>query len=242
MTAALLFPAGPAGARAASTFTIRGGGDGHGIGMSQYGAYGYALHGATYQFILEHYYQGTSLGTTNPNRTVRVLLATGSASVSGATAATAPGSGRTALRAATTYDVVEAGGGQLALRSPSGATVGTFAAPLTVSGPAPLQVPGLGTYRGSLVFSPSGGGVQTVNAVGLDDYVRRRGGGRDAASWARGRAPGPGGRRPHLRDHRHRRRRRLRRLLRHPLPDVRRRPRRDGRHRRRRGVDRAVRS
>src|ERR1700722_15445740 len=57
-------------AAAASTFFIRGGGDGHGIGMSQYGAYGYALHGKDYRFILAHYYQGTSIGTTNPNSTV----------------------------------------------------------------------------------------------------------------------------------------------------------------------------
>lgn len=52
----------PAMARAASTFFIRGGGDGHGIGMSQYGAYGYALHGKSHQWILAHYYQGTKLG------------------------------------------------------------------------------------------------------------------------------------------------------------------------------------
>ena len=54
------------GARAASLFYIHGGGDGHGIGMSQYGAYGYALHGKSYQWILAHYYQGTSLGHDQP--------------------------------------------------------------------------------------------------------------------------------------------------------------------------------
>ena len=42
-------------AHAATIFQITGGGDGHGIGMSQYGAYGYALHGKSYQFILAHY-------------------------------------------------------------------------------------------------------------------------------------------------------------------------------------------
>ena len=34
--------------------------------MSQYGAYGYALHGWTYQQILAHYYTGTQIGTTKP--------------------------------------------------------------------------------------------------------------------------------------------------------------------------------
>src|SRR6201986_4496827 len=42
LTAAVLLAGSTAAARAASTFYIRGGGDGHGIGMSQYGAYGYA--------------------------------------------------------------------------------------------------------------------------------------------------------------------------------------------------------
>ena len=42
--------------------------------MSQYGAYGFAQHGATYDAILGHYYTGTELGTTDPARTVRVLL------------------------------------------------------------------------------------------------------------------------------------------------------------------------
>ena len=45
----LLALAGAARASAASTFQIRGGGDGHGIGLSQYGAYGYALHGYDYR-------------------------------------------------------------------------------------------------------------------------------------------------------------------------------------------------
>src|SRR5260221_12980877 len=71
------------GARAASVFIIRGGGNGHGIGMSQYGAYGYAQHGKSYQWILAHYFRGTSLGTVSATRTVRVLLQTGGASFSG---------------------------------------------------------------------------------------------------------------------------------------------------------------
>ena len=52
---------------------IRGAGFGHGIGLSQYGAYGYALHGRSYQAILAHYYKGTRLSTA-PSRPVRVLL------------------------------------------------------------------------------------------------------------------------------------------------------------------------
>ncbi|MDD2756902.1 MAG: SpoIID/LytB domain-containing protein, partial [Methanothrix sp.] len=40
-------------------FTVKG--YGHGVGMSQYGADGYAQRGWSYQQILSHYYQGASL-------------------------------------------------------------------------------------------------------------------------------------------------------------------------------------
>ncbi|WP_448527407.1 SpoIID/LytB domain-containing protein [Parathermosynechococcus lividus] len=42
-------------------FTITGRGHGHGLGMSQWGAYGMALQGYTYDQILGHYYQGVTL-------------------------------------------------------------------------------------------------------------------------------------------------------------------------------------
>jgi stage II sporulation protein D len=156
-------------ARATSTFFIRGGGDGHGIGMSQYGAYGYALHGAGYQQILAHYYQGTALGSTDPNQIVRVLLSTGRASFSGASAAAG-----TRLSPGQTYTVKLLANGRLAVLGAKGKRVGPgFAAPLSVTGSAPLTVPGDGTYRGTLEFGPDGqGGVKTVDAVGLDDYVQ----------------------------------------------------------------------
>src|SRR3954447_19268625 len=73
-------------ASAASRFTIRGAGFGHGVGMSQYGAMGYAEQGAGYRDILAHYYTGTSLGTVEANRVVRVLLqsTSGAAAITGA--------------------------------------------------------------------------------------------------------------------------------------------------------------
>ncbi len=166
VAAALLAVASPASA--ASTFFIRGGGDGHGIGMSQYGADGYALHGKDYRWILAHYYQGTKLGTTDPNRIVRVLLATGSAAFSGASKA-----GTKELHPGETYTVRPNADGTVTLVDQAGKKVGAFAAPLTVTGPGPLQLAGHGTYRGALQFRPDGaGGVETVNALALDDYVR----------------------------------------------------------------------
>ncbi len=43
------------------TFHVSGRGFGHGVGMSQWGAYGMAANGYNYQQILGHYFQNTSL-------------------------------------------------------------------------------------------------------------------------------------------------------------------------------------
>lgn len=76
VVSALLVPAWtpqPAAATEIESITFNGGGWGHGIGLSQYGARGYALQGWTYDRILTHYYQGTRL-ETKPTATVRVNL------------------------------------------------------------------------------------------------------------------------------------------------------------------------
>src|SRR5215813_10656791 len=79
----------PSTASAGVTWVIRGHGFGHGVGMSQYGAYGYALHGYGYQAILGHYYPGTTIGTIQGPHVVRVLVGIdgGDVSFSGATSA-----------------------------------------------------------------------------------------------------------------------------------------------------------
>ena len=77
-TLLLLLLALPQVAEAATRQIIRGAGFGHGVGMSQYGAYGYARHGYDYRQILTHYFQGTSISKASGD--VRVLLQTGSGS------------------------------------------------------------------------------------------------------------------------------------------------------------------
>jgi SpoIID/LytB domain protein len=65
----------PASADAASsTLIIEGTGDGHGVGMSQDGAVGYAKHGYNYQQILAHYYTGTTIGQAPAKTVVKVLV------------------------------------------------------------------------------------------------------------------------------------------------------------------------
>jgi SpoIID/LytB domain protein len=67
-----------AGARATAARTaqlvIEGAGDGHGVGMSQDGALGYAEHGWTYTAILAHYYTGTAIGQAPTNTVIKVLV------------------------------------------------------------------------------------------------------------------------------------------------------------------------
>jgi SpoIID/LytB domain protein len=72
--------AGPAGA--VNRFTFYGSGSGHGLGMSQWGAYGLAHDGWAHKRILEHFYSGTTVkrDPTPPND-LRVGLTQGQASV-----------------------------------------------------------------------------------------------------------------------------------------------------------------
>jgi stage II sporulation protein D len=55
-------PAGPAAVAAPATFAINGAGWGHGIGMSQYGAHGMGLRGATAGRIISFSYGGARVG------------------------------------------------------------------------------------------------------------------------------------------------------------------------------------
>jgi stage II sporulation protein D len=60
-------------AAGASTLIVEGAGDGHGVGMSQDGALGYAQHGWSAAQILAHYYTGTALGQAPAGAVVKVL-------------------------------------------------------------------------------------------------------------------------------------------------------------------------
>jgi stage II sporulation protein D len=67
-------PADPPAQAAPRTFTIVGGGWGHGIGMSQYGAHGMALRGASAGRIISYYYGGAQAGPATLPATIRVGL------------------------------------------------------------------------------------------------------------------------------------------------------------------------
>jgi stage II sporulation protein D len=169
----------PAAQAAKTTFTIRGAGFGHGVGMSQYGAMGYAEHGWSAAQILGHYYSGTSLGTTDPNRKVRVQLVadTRSATISGARQA-----GSRELDPSRSYVLKRRGLSQVALSS-GGRRLATFSAPLQVTGDV-TALRGVGSYRGVLEFAPTAfKGLSVINSVGLDDYLQGVVPAESPASW-----------------------------------------------------------
>ncbi len=152
----------------ATHFYITGAGFGHGIGMSQYGAAGYALHGYTYQQILQHYFSSTTIGAVNPNRSVTVLLREGAASFRGATFVRGV---RIRLNPRVNYGVLS-NGTTISVIS-RGRTIVTVRPPLVVrAARGLLTLLGAGRYRGVFMFRPGGGGVLTINAVSLENYVR----------------------------------------------------------------------
>src|ERR1700761_8243542 len=105
-----------ADARAQVSWVVHGHGFGHGVGMSAYGAYGYALHGKGYKFILGHYYPGTALGTVSGPNVVRVLLGSAGEDVTFTEATSAC---RVALEPSRTYEA-HLDGSSVVLRSSGG--------------------------------------------------------------------------------------------------------------------------
>jgi SpoIID/LytB domain protein len=84
----------PTPGRAATRVRVRGGGWGHGIGMSQYGAFGRARNGASATQILEHYYTRAHVRRANVSRGIRVGLLQYRSSISSSSEVFAGGEGR----------------------------------------------------------------------------------------------------------------------------------------------------
>jgi stage II sporulation protein D len=161
----------PLAASASVSWVVHGRGFGHGVGMSAYGAYGYAKHGKGYRFILGHYYSGTSLGALTKPRVVRVLLGIegGDVGFSGATSACGlrldPGRSYEAHRTGNTVRLRTSGGKRLA----------NCGRRLRAAGPGKVTIAGYGTYRGALETVPTesqAGSLNVVNALALEQYVK----------------------------------------------------------------------
>ncbi|HUR49098.1 MAG TPA: cell wall-binding repeat-containing protein [Acidimicrobiales bacterium] len=194
----VLSVAPPAHAQAIpADFTFRGSGFGHGVGMSQYGAYGQALEGRSSGDILRHYYSGTSITPANDAQLIRVnLLASAErASVRGESL----GEGGGSIRISAGEQAIELTANQVANFGRAGDQVtvtvegpAVMAQPITAptvkvtwsAGPTLLNVIGPGEtfdtrghrYRyGELdvAIAPTGTGLQVVNLMSLHtEYLR----------------------------------------------------------------------
>jgi stage II sporulation protein D len=148
---------------AATVLAVSGHGWGHGLGLSQFGAYGYANHGWSYDRILAHYYTGTTLGPAKV-ATVRVLLAAEK---------------KTSLNSIVAWSVTDSAGTKVALApgiltlKPKLVIAGQPALqpPFTFVGKQPLVVDGR-PYRGKIVVSTDGKQLQVIDTVGLEAYLK----------------------------------------------------------------------
>ncbi len=170
-TLASLVAIPPAAADASVSWVVHGHGFGHGVGMSAYGAYGYALHGKSYQFILGHYFTGTTIGTLPGPRVVRVLLDISPGDVGFSAAISACGQ---TLDPARSYEAHRAGS-TVVLRSSAGKRLANCGPRLRAAGKGQIAIAGVGTYRGALETVPTesaSGSLNVVNALAVDQYVK----------------------------------------------------------------------
>ena len=184
--AVLIVAAYPAGAGAAERWSVRGAGWGHGIGMSQWGAYGYAKHGKTYREIIDHYYRDTKIGSVSGGN-VRVLLQPNRSTISFRHATQA---GDRTLDEESLYKATREGG-NVVLRSASGRELGTYEGVMAIVGGTHVRLLGRadngvrdGLYRDQLeIRTASGSGLNAINALALENYLQGVVPGESPSSW-----------------------------------------------------------
>ncbi len=137
--------------------------------MAQWGAYGFAQQGATYEEILAHYYTGTTLGPA-PVARVRVQMAAARSRLT--VGSTAPFTVRDGIGQLWHLPAGEQTfGSGLLLRTTDVPQPQQLPAPLLfLPGASPLRFAGR-PYRGQLLVSVAGGSLRAVNSVGLESYL-----------------------------------------------------------------------
>ena len=166
ITAILCLPT--ASADAATRWVVKGGGWGHALGMSQYGAYGQALAGRNYKRIVKHYYRSTELGEASGDVRILLLASVGSSTFRGAKRVDGK-----RVKPGKTYTVTRRGG-RIVVRALGGKRVARSSGVLRVTGSKDMVTVGSkGTYRDAIEYRPGlSGGVTAVNHVELEHYLR----------------------------------------------------------------------
>ncbi|CAM3842083.1 SpoIID/LytB domain-containing protein [Smaragdicoccus niigatensis] len=178
----LLFASGPAFqpvVAADAVYTFVGLGNGHGRGMGQWGAFGYAQMGWTAEKIVGHFYPDATLGKA-PAAPITVRLeyrdgknldVTSDAGMSIDGQKVAPGQA-IHLDLSGNYTVTDGcNGGQVSTGHSDSMRVDPITAGINRPENEHLQFCGGNAYRGSLGLADDGG-AKTVNTVDVDDYLR----------------------------------------------------------------------
>jgi stage II sporulation protein D len=164
----------------AADLVLFGHGWGHGVGLSQWGARGFAERDdRSYRWILDHYFPGTTLQRTGAAR-IRVLLKdAGSAKVCSATRARGPNGRSVTLSVHRSYRAAPWRGDGLALIDTTTRRVrARLPAPVRVTGGSSTCLRGTALndradreYRGVLVLARDGEDVRVINDVALRHYL-----------------------------------------------------------------------
>lgn len=167
----------------ATGIKVCGSGNGHGVGLSQYGAYGRAKAGQDYQRIVKAYYRGVDLRKTSDNPSVRVLL--GDRSVDYGYDVSIRSGSKARLRNLATGDAVALRPAVYRVRylpakklyrvenRSTGRQVGAFRGPVRferVSGS--FLAYGGKTYRGMIGAQEQNGKLYLVNRLPMEGYIR----------------------------------------------------------------------
>ena len=173
-----------------ASIVFYGRGYGHGVGMSQYGARGRALAGQDAATILAHYYQGTTPGTTDPRRAVRILVLHGFQSSAtrplrlygrggpwtiDGIAATFPRDAQLQVRTLGTgfRVVVRAAAGTVLLNQATTGSLRVRPANVAVGTIQVWSKPGsFDRYRGVIRLRSTASGIDAINETELDLYLR----------------------------------------------------------------------
>lgn len=166
---------------AESSYTFTGGGYGHGVGLSQYGACGMAQSGSNYVQILTHYYSGTTVSTVAEPSNLRVLVAeTGTLQLTVPAGSVISGVGSVS---STRNVTVRRSGSHAVL---TGGVSATLPLPVTINpnGAMDISPPGHAFARGWLVIRPDDSASSLraiVEGLSTRDYLL--GLGEVSASW-----------------------------------------------------------
>ncbi|SEQ28307.1 SpoIID/LytB domain-containing protein [Microlunatus flavus] len=171
-------------------FVIKGAGYGHGHGMSQYGAYGAAKKGLSWEEILDFYYPGTTLKTMSSKTTIKVWVTAdddNNVRVMPAAGLKVYDSNDHVLTLPTgtqyrSWRIKRSGSGyRLSWKNADGVyttyrtSLDTTTWHVATKGKlVKLRMPDGSTreYRGTIQAVKRGAGVRSVNKVKLEDYVR----------------------------------------------------------------------